>query len=211
MSSGDSLFLGCTVFHFLKSVCLIWLTLFFKIFFFNLDHFWSLYWLHYNIASVFMFWFFGLEACWILAPWPLDQQVRSWLIDSCRQIWVLIKKKHTKKFLHSWSSCIIHILLYLLPKLTAMPTSSLCFKARKRFVKSFPSPLGCCSHFSFTVLFHLSCKARNRIRIHLCLLCKRGIIIMHAQSVVGDQVLVANKWKCLGFPFLVWKHPLILY
>ena len=92
-----------------------------------------------------------------------------------------------------------------------MPTSSLCFKARKRFVKSFPSPLGCCSHFSFTVLFHLSCKARNRIRIHLCLLCKRGIIIMHAQSVVGDQVLVANKWKCLGFPFLVWKHPLILY
>ena len=30
----------------------------------------SLYWIYYNIASVFMFWFFGREACGILPPWP---------------------------------------------------------------------------------------------------------------------------------------------
>ena len=30
----------------------------------------SLYSICYNIASVFMFWFFGWEACGILAPWP---------------------------------------------------------------------------------------------------------------------------------------------
>ena len=30
----------------------------------------SLYWICYNIASVFMLWFFGPKACWTLAPWP---------------------------------------------------------------------------------------------------------------------------------------------
>ena len=30
----------------------------------------SFYWICYNIASVFMLWFFGPKARWILAPWP---------------------------------------------------------------------------------------------------------------------------------------------
>ena len=30
----------------------------------------SFYWICYNIASVFMLWFFCPKACWILAPWP---------------------------------------------------------------------------------------------------------------------------------------------
>ena len=33
-----------------------------------MDHFKSLYWICYNIASLFMFWLFGLEAGGILAP-----------------------------------------------------------------------------------------------------------------------------------------------
>ena len=39
-----------------------------------MDHFHSLYWICYYIASVldffFMFWFFSQEACGILAPQP---------------------------------------------------------------------------------------------------------------------------------------------
>ena len=36
--------------------------------FFDVDHFLSLYWICYSIASVF--WFFVFKACGILAPWP---------------------------------------------------------------------------------------------------------------------------------------------
>lgn len=35
-----------------------------------MDHFKNLFWICYSIASIFMFWFFGQEACEILAPWP---------------------------------------------------------------------------------------------------------------------------------------------
>ena len=47
--------------------------LFFKVFFFffDVDHFWNLYWICYNIASVLCFVFFGTQACRILAPWPV--------------------------------------------------------------------------------------------------------------------------------------------
>ena len=38
-------------------------------FFFDLDHFKSQHWICYNIASVLGFWFFGQEACGILALW----------------------------------------------------------------------------------------------------------------------------------------------
>ena len=36
---------------------------------FDVGHFLSVYWICYNIASVLCFWFFGHEACGILAPW----------------------------------------------------------------------------------------------------------------------------------------------
>ena len=39
-----------------------------KIFFCDVDLFKSLYYICYNIVSVFMFWFFGCEACGILVP-----------------------------------------------------------------------------------------------------------------------------------------------
>ena len=42
---------------------------FYLLFFFNVDHLLSLYWICYNVASFFMFWFFGCQACAILAPW----------------------------------------------------------------------------------------------------------------------------------------------
>lgn len=43
---------------------------FLKILFFSVGHFNSLYWIHYEIASILCFWFFGHEAWGILAPWP---------------------------------------------------------------------------------------------------------------------------------------------
>ena len=43
--------------------------IFFLRFFFNADHFKSLYWICYNVASVLCFWFFGHKACVISAPW----------------------------------------------------------------------------------------------------------------------------------------------
>ena len=48
-----------------------WLSILFSFFksLFDVDHFLSLCWICYNIAS-FMFWFFGFEACGILASWP---------------------------------------------------------------------------------------------------------------------------------------------
>ena len=57
-------------------------------FFSDVDHFQSLYWICYNIVSIFvqywifdfvqfcynicynMFWFFGIRACGMLVPWP---------------------------------------------------------------------------------------------------------------------------------------------
>ena len=38
--------------------------------FFDVGHFYSLYWIGYNIASVPYFGFFGYEACGVLAPQP---------------------------------------------------------------------------------------------------------------------------------------------
>ena len=49
-----------------------WLSILFSFFksLFDVDHFLSLYWIRYNIASVLCFGFLASEACGILASWP---------------------------------------------------------------------------------------------------------------------------------------------
>ena len=54
---------------FLKLIYVEFSFLFF-FFFKYVGHLKRLHWICYNIASIFMFWFFGPQACRILVPWP---------------------------------------------------------------------------------------------------------------------------------------------
>ena len=62
-------------------------------FFFDVDRL-SLYWVCYKYCFCFSFWFFGLEACGILSPWPRIQPAPSALEGEVLHHWT------TREFLN---------------------------------------------------------------------------------------------------------------
>ena len=77
----------------------------FKIFFFDVDHFFkTIYWICYNIASVLCFGFFGPEACGILAPRPRIKPSPTALEDRVLTIGPPGKSLEQQKFIvsHFW-------------------------------------------------------------------------------------------------------------
>ena len=99
-------------FHFLDAI----LTLFLKFFFFNVGHFLSLYWICYNIASVFLcFWNFGkrhmrglsyLPRDWAHTPFIERWSLNHWTKREVPSLW-LFKKLCIPWFVlatpgHSW-------------------------------------------------------------------------------------------------------------
>ena len=80
-----------------------WYRIFFKDFFFNVDHFLSLYWICYNIAFVYVLVF------WAQGMWDLSSLKRDW---SCISYIGRQSHNHWAAKGVSYYCCILHFLFY---------------------------------------------------------------------------------------------------